>query len=68
VFNKLEAIQKARRQQAIEQAYLESLAENTARPSRPDGFVLKSAEIPAPAPTPEPVRAAAAGQMLSDLV
>jgi hypothetical protein len=68
VFNKLEAIQKARREQerqeAIEQAYLESLNERKTRHSQPSGFVSKFAEIPVPPAAPDLARTAAAGQPL----
>jgi hypothetical protein len=66
-FNKLEAVQKARREQerqeAIEQTYLESLEVNKKQTS-PSGFVLKSAETPYAPPAPELVRTAGAGQPL----
>jgi hypothetical protein len=70
VFNKLEAIQKARREQEgqeeIEQSYLKSLKERKTPQSQTAGFVSKSAEIPAVTPAPELIRTAAAGQSLSN--
>jgi hypothetical protein len=71
VFNKLEAIQRARRehecQQAIEQSYLEALAETSARPKEAGGFVLKSVEPAAASDSPEPLRAAVAGELLPNI-
>jgi hypothetical protein len=67
VFNKLETIQRARRdqerQQAMEQSYMDALAETSARREKAAGFVLKSEE----ADSPEPLRAAAAGRSLPNI-
>ena len=65
VFKKLEAIQRARREQehqaAIEQAYLDSLKQGKQTPEPPVGFVSQSTET-----TPEV--AIAAGQNLTPLL
>jgi len=68
VFNKLEAIQKARREQerqnAMERSYIESLKRNQARKNESGGFVSKSTETPVVLPTPEPAHTVAVGQPL----
>ena len=69
VFNKLEAIQRARReheyQQAIEQSYAEQIEQHKPTPASSDGFVLQSAENTVAAPATPAVKVAAAGQSLA---
>jgi hypothetical protein len=69
VFNKLEVIQRARlekeQQEAIEQGYRDVLKLDKPAQKQSDGFVLKSAEEPAPAAAVPAVLVAAAGQSLS---
>jgi hypothetical protein len=69
VFNKLEAIQRARReheyQQAVEQSYTDYVGKGKPAPAQANGFVLQPAEQDGVTPAAPALKVAAAGQPLA---